>query len=100
LKFNDSNICIDSLSDHNHVEISKQQNINRQELDNNLKRIVVDNMFTRLFKIIHSELQNTYNEMLTRKGPFIQISRPNIRMNEKYLGSNLHKKFKMGRDLL
>ena len=64
LKFNNNSIYIDSFKDHNHLQLSEQI-INRQKLNNNLKRKAVDDIFTRPSKIIHSELKNADVESLT-----------------------------------
>jgi len=66
IKFNDDNMCIiiiDSLKNHSHFKISEQI-INRQKLNNNLKRKAVDDMFTKPSKIIYSELKITDIEFL------------------------------------
>jgi hypothetical protein len=65
LKFNDNNICIHSFKDHtSHLKISEQI-INRQKLNYSLKKKAVSDMFTRLYKIIHSELKNAAVGFLT-----------------------------------
>lgn len=53
-----------NIISHNHLQLSKQI-INRQKLNNNLKRKAADDIFTRPSKIIHSELKNADVESLT-----------------------------------
>lgn len=48
---------MDSCSHYNHTKISEQK-INRQKLNNSLKRISIDDIFTKPFKFIRFEIQN------------------------------------------
>ncbi|KAE9534004.1 hypothetical protein AGLY_008740 [Aphis glycines] len=71
LKFNNNN----SFKNHNHLQFSEQI-INRQKLNNNLKRKTINDIFTRPSKFIHSELKNADVESFTKQD--VQLIKINL----------------------
>lgn len=98
LKFNDNNISIDSFKDHNNIQILKPI-INRQKLNNNLKKKTLNiiyvwtkNICVSIYKNI-PRLQFTYAYCVKYTQDVIYIC---IKL---YTGWNLHIQFEMGRNL-
>ena len=64
MKINDSNTVIDSFEDHKHNK-PDEKTLNRQKLSNSLKRKAVEDISSKPFKLLHSELQRENVNTLT-----------------------------------